>query len=110
MKTQNKLNDTDLPENLKKGLEDLSGRCIDDVKVHYNAGKPDQLHTEVFNQESNIQQENHLPHEAWHVVQQKQGKVKPTGVIQPSNINLNEDETLEKIADEMGEKALKQSK
>lgn len=23
-------------------------------------------------------QEKHLPHEAWHVVQQKQGRVKPT--------------------------------
>jgi hypothetical protein len=32
-----------------------------------------------MSEEHNPGQEQHLPHEAWHVVQQKQGRVKPTG-------------------------------
>ncbi len=45
-------------------------------------------------------QERHLPHEAWHVVQQKQGRVKPT--IQAQGISLNNNEGLEREADRMG--------
>ncbi|WP_462264089.1 eCIS core domain-containing protein [Mucilaginibacter sp.] len=70
-----------LPENLKHGIEELSGHSMDDVKVHYNSDKPAQLKALAYVQGSAIPiapgQENHLPHEAWHVVQQKQGRVKP---------------------------------
>ncbi len=48
--------------------------------------------------------EQHLSHEAWHVVQQKQGRVKPT--IQAKGIEINDDDGLEREADVMGGKAL----
>ena len=36
-------NDTGLPDNLKAGVESLSGVSLEGVKVHYNSGKPAQL-------------------------------------------------------------------
>ncbi len=106
---QKKENNTGLPDNLKAGIENLSGYSMDDVKVHRNSNKPAQLQAHAYAQGTDIHlgagQEKHLPHEAWHVAQQKQARVKPT--IQVKGImNVNDDITLEKEADEMGEKAL----
>ncbi|MEO9481942.1 MAG: DUF4157 domain-containing protein [Ekhidna sp.] len=79
---QRKSNKTGLPDNLKSGIENLSGHSMDDVKVHYNSSRPAQLQAHAFAQGNQIHlapgQEKHLPHEAWHVVQQKQGRVRPT--------------------------------
>ncbi len=50
-------------------------------------------------------QEKYIPHEAWHVVQQKQGRVKPTMQMK-GGVNVNDGGGLEKEADLMGEKAL----
>jgi hypothetical protein len=106
---QKKENNTGLPDNLKSGIENLSGFSMDDVKVHYHSNKPAQLQAYAFAQGTDIHlasgQEKHLPHEAWHVVQQKQGIVKPTMQLK-GKVNLNEDPGLEKEADLMGEKAL----
>jgi hypothetical protein len=114
---QKKKNNTGLPDNLKSGIENLSGHYMDDVKVHYNSDKPAQLNAHAYAQGSEIHlgsgQEKHLPHEAWHVVQQKQGRVKPTMQMKgdPSaalraGMNVNDDVSLEKEADVMGAKAL----
>ena len=46
-------------------------------------------------------QEKHLPHELGHVVQQKQGKVKPTTQLK-GKVNINDDAGLEKEADVLG--------
>ena len=71
-----------LPDQLKSGIEQLSGIAMDDVTVHRNSSKPAQLHAHAYAQGTNIHlapgQEKHLAHEAWHVVQQKQGRVKST--------------------------------
>ncbi|MGY0035727.1 eCIS core domain-containing protein [Pedobacter sp. NJ-S-72] len=68
--TQRKENNTGLPDNLKSGVENLSGYSMDDVKVHYNSDKPAQLQAYAFAQGTDIHlssgQEKHLPHEAWH--------------------------------------------
>ncbi len=102
-------NNTGLPDNLKAGIENLSGYSMDDVKVHYNSDKPSQLQAHAYAQGTNIHvasgQEQHLPHEAWHVVQQKQGRVKPTMQMK-GKVNVNDDAGLEKEADVMGAKAL----
>lgn len=37
---QKKENNTSLPDNLKSGIENLSGYSMDDVKVHYNSSAP----------------------------------------------------------------------
>lgn len=100
---------SNLPTNLKSGVENLSGFAMDDVKVHYNSAKPAQLQAHAFAQGTDIHlapgQEKHLPHEAWHVVQQKQGRVKPTRQLK-SKVAINDDAGLEKEADVMGAKAI----
>ena len=109
---QKKENKTGLPDNLKSGIENLSGMDMDDVKVHYNSDKPGKLHAHAYAQGTDIHvapgQEKHLPHEAWHVVQQKQGRVKPTMQMKGS-VNVNDDAGLEKEADLMGAKVLTES-
>ncbi len=100
----NQANRTGLTDQLKENIEVLSGYSMDDVKVHYNSYKPAQLNAYAFAQGTQIYlgpgQEKHLPHEAWHVVQQKQGRVKPT--VQMKGTYINEDQRLEKEADRMG--------
>jgi hypothetical protein len=106
---QKKANNTGLPDNLKSGVENISGYSMDDVKVHYNSPQPKQLQAHAYAQGTDIHvapgQEQHLAHEAWHVVQQKQGRVKPT-IQMKQGVPVNDDAGLEKEADEMGAKAL----
>jgi hypothetical protein len=91
-------------------MENLSGMSLDDVKVHRNSDKPAQLQAHAYAQGTDIHlgagQEKHLPHEAWHVVQQKQGRVKPTMQMK-GKVNVNDDAGLEKEADVMGLRSLK---
>jgi len=105
---QKKENKTGLPSYLKTGIETLSGLSMDDVKVNYNSEKPAQLNAHAYAQGTNIHlgagQEKHLPHEAWHVVQQKQGRVQPT-IQTKSNEFVNDDPGLEREADTMGAQA-----
>jgi hypothetical protein len=106
---QKKENKTGLPDNLKLGIENLSGLAMDDVKVHRNSDQPAQLNAHAYAQGTDIHlgpgQEKHLPHEAWHVVQQKQGRVKPTMQMK-AKVDINDDPGLEKEADVMGMKAM----
>lgn len=110
---QRKPNNTGLPDNLKSGIENLSGYSMDDVKVHYNSSQPATLQAHAYAQGTDIHvapgQEKHLPHEAWHVVQQKQGRVKPTMQLK-GTVPVNDDTGLEKEADVMGGKALQAKK
>jgi len=103
-----KQNDTGLPDDLKSGIESLGGHSMDDVKVHYNSDKPAQVGALAYAQGTDIHvgpgQERHLPHEAWHVVQQKQGRVRPT--MQLKGAWINDDAALEKEADAMGAQAI----
>jgi hypothetical protein len=105
---QKKENNTGLPDNLKSGIENLSGLALDDVKVHYNSDKPAQLQAHAYTQGSDIHlasgQEKHLPHEAWHVLQKKQGRVQATIQLE-GKVNINDDLALEKEADERGYRA-----
>ncbi|MGK7910509.1 MAG: DUF4157 domain-containing protein [Synechococcus sp.] len=106
--TQQKPNNTGLSDQLKQGVEQLSGMSLDDVNVHFNSSKPSELNAHAYAQGTDIHvapgQEQHLPHEAWHVAQQKQGRVKPTQQL--AGAPINDDPALEKEADEMGAKAL----
>lgn len=106
---QRRSNKTGLPDKLKSGIENLSGYSMDDVKVHYNSSKPAQLQAHAYAQGTDIHlasgQEKHLPHEAWHIVQQKQGRVQPTLQLK-SKVYINDNVGLEREADVMGNKAL----
>ncbi len=97
-----------LPDGLKAGIESLSGIKMSDVRVHYNSSEPAQLNALACTQGRDIHvapgQEKHLPHEGWHAVQQKQGRVRPT--MQVKGTQINDDSALEKEADVMGNKAL----
>ena len=101
-------NRTGLPDRLKNGVENLSGYSLDAVKVHYNSSKPAQLQALAYTQGRDIHvgpgQERYLGHEAWHVVQQMQGRVQPTTQLQ--GIAVNDNEGLEREADVMGGKAV----
>jgi hypothetical protein len=100
-------NNTGLPDTLKAGIESLSGLAMDDVRVHYNSTKPALVQALAYTRGPEIHvgpgQERHLPHEAWHVVQQKQGRVMPT--IQAKGVAINDNPHLEKEADIMGTRA-----
>jgi hypothetical protein len=102
-------NNTGLPDNLKAGIENLSGMSMDNVQVHYNSDKPAQLNAHAYAQGTDIHvasgQEKHLPHEAWHVVQQAQGRVQPTTQM-AGGTQVNDDNSLESEADVMGAKAM----
>lgn len=100
-------NRTGLPDRLKAGVEALSGVSMDDVKVHYGSSKPAELNALAYAQGSDIHlapgEERQLPHEAWHVVQQAQGRVKPT--TEMKGLAINDDAGLEREADAMGARA-----
>jgi hypothetical protein len=93
-----------LPVALKAGVEALSGLAMDDVRVHRDSTEPARLGALAYAQGSDIHlgpgQERHLPHEAWHVVQQKQGRVMAT--TQMKGVAVNENPALEAEADIMG--------
>lgn len=102
-------NNSGLPTQLKAGIEALSGMNMDHVQVHYNSDRPAQLNAHAFAQGNEIHvaagQEQHLPHEAWHVVQQAQSRVKPTMQLK-LGVPVNDDVGLENEADVMGAKAM----
>ena len=97
-----------LPSDLKSGIESLSGMSMDGVRVHRNSAAPAAVQAHAYAQGSDIHlgpgQDKHLPHEAWHVVQQAQGRVKPT--MQAKGVAINDDAGLEREADVMGAKAM----
>ena len=105
---QGRPNRTGLPDTLKAGIEHLSGINMDDVRVHYNSSRPAQLQALAYTKGTDIHiapgQTRHLPHEAWHVVQQKQGRVMPT--MRLGGDLINDNPVLEREADCMGAKAV----
>ncbi len=80
---------------------------MEGVKVHRNSAQPAQFQALAFAKGNDIHlgpgQDKHLEHEAWHVVQQKAGRVRPTTQLAGSPVNT--DPALEKEADIMGAKA-----
>jgi hypothetical protein len=80
---------------------------MDEVHVHYHSPYPARLRAHAYTQGTHIYmgqgQEKHLAHEAWHVVQQMQGRVKPTTRVAATKIN--DDEALEREADRQGQRA-----
>jgi hypothetical protein len=109
VRRKEKSNNTGLPHQLKSGIESLSGMSMDHVKVHYNSEKPAQLQAHAYAQGSEIHvgpgQERHLPHEAWHVVQQARGLVRPTRQLK-NGAAINDNASLEHEADVMGARSL----
>jgi|GEM_PF-3833454 len=101
-------NRTGLPDRLKAGMEAISGVALDHVRVRFNSAAPAAIDADAFAQGRDIHigpgQERHLPHEAWHAVQQAQGRVRPTTTLH-TGAPLNDDRGLEREADIMGARA-----
>ncbi|MDQ1831825.1 eCIS core domain-containing protein [Massilia scottii] len=97
-----------LPGALRAGLESLSGMSLEHVMVHRNSSRPAQFQAHALAQGAQIHlapgQDAHLAHEAWHVVQQAQGRVPVRADI--GGIGVNTDPALEAEADVMGQRAL----
>jgi hypothetical protein len=104
-------NQTGMPDGLKANMESLSGMDLSSVRVNFNSDKPARLDAAAYTQGSDIHlapgQEKHLAHEAWHVVQQRQGRVQPT--MELNGARINDDAGLEKEADVMGGRAARGS-
>ncbi|MCM1113052.1 MAG: DUF4157 domain-containing protein [Muribaculum sp.] len=92
---------------MKRQYESMSGLSMDDVRVHYNSGRPARLDALAYTQGNQIYvapgQERHLGHELGHVVQQKRGQVRPTASMEGLALNL--DEGLEREADALERQA-----
>jgi hypothetical protein len=97
-----------LPPDLVAGIGSLSGLGIDDVRVHYASGEPARMGALAYTRGRDIYvgpgQEAHLAHEAWHVVQQAQGRVRATTHVHDGSA-ANDDGRLEREADVMGSRA-----
>ena len=106
-RAQGRESETGMPAPLKERVENFSGVAMDDVRVHHNSDKPAQLRALAYAQGPQIHlapgQEGLLPHEAWHVVQQKQGRVIPT--LRAPGLAINDDAGLEREADDFGARA-----
>ena len=83
---------------------------MDRVRVHRGSAEPARIGALAHARGADIHlgpgQERHLPHEAWHVVQQAQGRVRPTMQLKRGDA-LNDDSSLEREADAMGGLALR---
>lgn len=94
-----------LPGGLRQALEYLSGLDMSDVRVHYHSPWPERFGARAFAFGCEIhlgpQSEAALAHEAWHVVQQKQGRVVANGSV--AGVGMNDEAALEREADWMGE-------
>lgn len=93
-------------EQYRQNAEVLSGIDLSDMEIHYNSELPVKLHAAAITNRAAIHlassKDTPLPHEIWHVVQQKQGRVQPTN--QKNGFAVNTDPALENEADSMGEK------
>lgn len=98
---------TGLPAALKAGVEALSGVSLDAVRVHRASAEPARHNAEAFARGSDIHlapgRDHHLPHEAWHVVQQVRGRVRATA--RDGDVAINDDPALEAEARTMGARA-----
>lgn len=99
-----------LPGPLQRAMQALSGLDLRDVRVHADSAAPARLGAQAMAQGRDIHlgpgQQRWLPHEAWHVVQQRQGRVRAT--VQMAGQPVNDDPGLEAEADRMAALAAQQ--
>jgi hypothetical protein len=105
---QRKVSSGGLDQDLVDGFAATSGHDLSDVNVHRNSSRPSEVGALAYTQGNDIHlgpgQEKHLPHEAAHIVQQREGRVKPT--TEKAGMPVNDNKGLENEADTMGAKAM----
>jgi hypothetical protein len=113
---KNKENKTDtMPVELKNKMENSFGTNFSDLSIHTNSSAAKNIGALAYTKGSDVhfapgqfnpstqKGQELIGHELAHVVQQRQGGVKPT--VQKKGIAVNNDKTLEKEADDVGAKA-----
>ncbi|HEX2901717.1 MAG TPA: DUF4157 domain-containing protein, partial [Bacteroidia bacterium] len=104
---QRKQSSGGLPGDLVDGFAASTGHDLSDVKVHSNSDKPSQVGALAYAQGNDIHlgsgQEQHLAHEAAHIVQQREGRVQANTNV--GGMPVNDQASLESEADSMGAKA-----
>ena len=107
-------NRTGMPDAVKSKMETTFGTDFSAVKVHPNSTKAVDVEALAYTQGTDVHfapgqfkpespaGQQLLGHELTHVVQQGQGKVKPTREV--AGLPVNDSPALEKEADEMGKK------
>lgn len=105
---QRKASSGGLPGDMVSGFAASTGHDLSDVNVHHNSDKPAQVGALAYAQGNDIHlgagQEQHLAHEAAHIVQQREGRVQANTEV--GGMPVNNQSSLESEADSMGEKAL----
>jgi len=109
-------NRTGMPDNVKARMEDTFGADFSDVRVHPNSGKAAEIRAQAYTRGTDVHfapgqftplssaGQQLLGHELTHVVQQRQGRVRPTGEV--AGMPLNDSPALENEADAMGKKII----
>lgn len=91
------------PDSRVASIEKESGISFADVNIHYASSKPKKLNAHAYAYGNDVflgpGQEKHLKHELGHVVQQRQGIVRPT--MQLKGFPVNTDSVLEKNAESL---------
>jgi len=89
-----------LPSDMRERFEKRSGYSLADMRIFYNSDEPAKLGALAYARGNVVHlgpgQEQHLPHEIGHVIQQKAGLVRPTGTI--NGVSVNTDPSLEQKA------------
>ncbi|MEL6535750.1 MAG: DUF4157 domain-containing protein [Bacteroidota bacterium] len=110
-------NRTGLPDGLKAKMEGTFGTRLDNVRVNKNSSFPAKVGAIATTQGNRIdfapghynphtaQGQKLIGHEAWHTVQQAQGRVKPTLQMKTGHM-VNDSSQLEAEADRMGERVV----
>lgn len=103
-----------LPENVQSSLESNLGSDFSNVNIHPNSSKATEMNALAYTQGTDVHfapgqfkpestaGQKLIGHEFAHVVQQAEGRVKPT--IEVNGMPVNDDRGLESEADRMGEK------
>jgi hypothetical protein len=96
-----------MPSDLVNGFAASTGHDLSNVNVVRNSDKPAQVGALAYAQGNDIHlgagQDQHLAHEAAHIVQQREGRVQPTTEV--AGVAVNDSKSLESEADSMGAKA-----
>ena len=107
---------TALPEEVQMKMESAFGESFANVNIHKNSPQAKDLNALAFTQGNDVhfapgqfnpnsqRGQELIGHEFAHVKQQREGRVKPT--VQTKGVSINNDEHLEREADEMGKKAV----
>ena len=100
---------TTIPKLLQLAVQRLSGICLQNARLYYNSPFPKHVNALAFARGCSIHiapgQERLLPHEAWHLVQQSQGRVRSLAASR-SGICTNDNGELEHEANVMGSRAM----